>query len=216
MAETAHAPPRRRRRSDFDRSRERLLAAARRVIAERGPDALTISEVAHRAGLNRTTAYQHFRTRDALASAVLEAMGEELQARLEQQRPAPELIDGLIQAFTLQPEIARLAVHLILAGDPLPRRAWDRAVAHVARAVRGAHAQAGVDAEMLTHVLVGACLFWTLRAHAEHDPAELPAAAARLGRELKRLLLYGLFRPERMPELVDSLRPARARKKETP
>jgi len=206
--------PSHRRRSDFARNRQRLLAAARRIVAERGPESLTVSEVAHRAGLNRTTAYQHFRTRDELASAVLETMGEELQARLEEQRPAPELIDGMIQAFTLQPEIARLATHLILAGDPLPQRAWERAVAHVTRSVRGRHAQGGVDAEMLAHVLVGACLFWTLRAHAEHDPAEIPAATARLSRELKRLLLYGLFRPEHMPELVDSLRPQRARAKE--
>jgi AcrR family transcriptional regulator len=213
MAEASHGPPRR-RRSDFDRNRQRLLAAARRIVAERGPESLTVSEVAHRAGLNRTTAYQHFRTRDELASAVLEAMGEELQARLEEQRPAPELMDGMLQAFTLQPEIARLAAHLILAGDPLPRRAWERAVAHVAREVRGPHAQSGVDPEMLTHVLVGACLFWSLRAHAEYEQAEIPAATARLTRELKRLLLHGLFRPEHLPELVDSLRAPRARKKE--
>ena len=206
--------PAHRRRSDFARNRQRLLDAGRRMVAERGPESLTVSEVAHRAGLNRTTAYQHFRTRDELAGAVLEAMGEELQARLEEPRPAPELIDGMMQAFTQQPEVARLALHLILAGDPLPRRAWERAVAHVTRSVRGPHAQSGVDAEMLAHVLVGACLVWTLRAHAEYDAAEIPAATARLTRELKRLLLYGLFRPEHVPELVDSLRPQRARKKE--
>ena len=213
MAETSQAPPRR-RRSDFDRNRQRLLDAGRRMVAERGPESLTVSEVAHRAGLNRTTAYQHFRTRDELASAVLEAMGEELQARLEQPHPALELLEGMMQAFAEQPEIARLALHLTLAGEPLPRRAWERAVTHVARSVRGPHAHGGVDPEMLAHVIVGACLVWTLRAHAEHDASEIPAVTARFTRELKRLLVYGLFRPEHVPELVDSLRPQRARKKE--
>lgn len=85
----APAPPRR-RRSDFDRNRERLLVAARLLVAERGPDSLTISEVAHRAGLNRTTAYQHFRTRDALVTAVLEAMGDELEAGLAAPRTVPD------------------------------------------------------------------------------------------------------------------------------
>ncbi|HTO52114.1 MAG TPA: helix-turn-helix domain-containing protein [Myxococcota bacterium] len=213
MAQPRPTPPRR-RRSDFDQNRQRLLASARKIVAERGPEALTVSEVAHRAGLNRTTAYQHFRTRDALASAVLEVMGDELQARLQEQRPAPELIDGMIQALTLQPEIARLALHLMLAGDPLPQRAWERAVAHITRSVRGPHAQVGVDGEMLAHVLVGTSLVWSLRARAEYEESEVPAATARLVRELKRLLLYGLFRPERVPDLVDSLRPRRARKKE--
>ena len=154
MPET-HAPPRR-RRSDFDRNRTRLLAAARRLVAEHGPESLTVSEVAHQAGLNRTTAYQHFRSRDELVGAVLEEMAE----------------------------------------------------------ARGSSAQSGVDAEMLAHILVGTCLVWALRARTEYD--DVPAATARLSREMKRLFLYGLFRPEEMPDLVDSLRPARARKKETP
>src|SRR5882672_11891188 len=113
MAESPHAPPRR-RRSDFGRNRQRLLGAARRLVAEHGPDALTISEVAHQAGLNRTTAYQHFRTRDELVGAVLEAMGDELQAGLDRPRTASELIDGMTEVFSEQREMARLAVHLLL------------------------------------------------------------------------------------------------------
>ena len=209
--ETSHAPPRR-RRSDFDRNRGRLLAAARRLVAERGPDSLTISEVAHRAGLNRTTAYQHFRTRDALVSAVLETMGDELQAGLSAPRTVPELIDGMTHVFSTQQELSRLALHLLLAGDPLPQRSWERFVAHLEKVTRGSRVQSGVDAEMLGHILVGTWLVWSLRAPAEYDEAEIPAATERLTRELRRLLLYGLFRPERMPDLVESLRKPRARK----
>jgi len=216
MAEHASAPLRR-RRSDYDRNRQRLLDAARRLVAEKGPDSLTISEVAHRAGLNRTTAYQHFRTRDELLGAVLEAMGDELRSQLEEEPRSPsELIDGMTLVFSQRRDIARLALHLILSGDPLPRRSWERFVAHLAKATRGPRAQEGVDAEMLAHILVGTWLVWALRAPAEYDAAEVPGATARLAREMKRLLLYGLYRPERMPDLVDSLRPQRARKKEQP
>jgi AcrR family transcriptional regulator len=210
----SHAPPRRRR--DFDRNRERLLAAARQLVAERGPESLTVSEVAHRAGLNRTTAYQHFRTRDALVAAVLEAMGDELHARLAEPRSASDLIDGMTQVFSEQPEMARLALHLLLSGDPLPRRSWERFVARLEKVTRGSGAQDAVDAEMLGHILVGTWLVWALRARAERDEADVPAATARLAREMKRLFLYGLFRPERMPDLVESLRAPRARKKEQP
>jgi AcrR family transcriptional regulator len=215
MAESKRAPLRP-RRSDFERNRQRLLSAARQLVAEHGPDALTVSEVAHRAGLNRTTAYQHFRTRDELVSAVLDAMSDELQSGLAEPHSAPELIDRMGRALTDQREIARLALHLLMSGDPLPRRGWGRFVAHLGTVTRGSRTQDGVDAEMLAHILVGTWLVWSLRAHAEYDEAEVPAATARLTRELKRLFLYGLFRPERMPDLVDSLRPPRARKKEQP
>jgi AcrR family transcriptional regulator len=207
------APPRR-RRSDFDRNRERLLAAARRLVAERGPDSLTISEVAHVAGLNRTTAYQHFRTRDALVGAVLEAMGDELGAGLAAPRTGPELIDGLTRVFSERHDLARLALHLLMGGDPLPRRSWERFVAQLEKVTRSSRAQNGADAEMVGHILVGTWLVWSLRARAEYDEAEIPEATQRLVRELRRLLLYGLFRPERVPELVESLKPQRARKKE--
>ncbi|HXZ85502.1 MAG TPA: helix-turn-helix domain-containing protein, partial [Myxococcota bacterium] len=206
----SHAPPRR-RRSDFDRNRKRLLDAARRLLAEHGPESLTVSEVAHQAGLNRTTAYQHFRTRDELVGAVLEQMAEEFETGLDQPRSAAELIDGMTRVFSERREIARLALHLLLSGDPLPKRGWERFVARLARFARGARAQSGVDAEMLAHILVGTWLVWALRAPSEYD--DVPAATARLAREMKRLFLYGLFRPEEMPDLVESLRPARARKK---
>jgi len=209
-----HLPPRR-RRSDYDRNRERLLAAASRLVAEHGTDSLTVSGVAHEAGLNRTTAYQHFRTRDELVGAVLEAMGETLQKRLEEPRSPAELISGMARTFAEQRELSRLALHLVLAGDPLPPRAWDRFVAHLGKVTRGARAQEGIDAEMLAHILVGAWLVWSLRVHAEYDEAELPAATGRFVREMTRMILYGLFRPEHMPELVESLGARRARKKES-
>jgi len=212
MSDTPHAPPRR-RRSDFDRNRQRLLVAARHLVAEHGPEALTVSDVAHQAGLNRTTAYQHFRTRDQPVAAVLESMGDELQAGLEQPRSATELIDGMTRVFSEQRELARLSLHLLMSGDPLPRRSWERFVAHLRKLTSGSRAQEGVDAEMLAHILVGTWLVWSLRARAEYDEAEVGPATERLTRELKRLFLYGLFRRDRMPDLVASLQPQRGRKK---
>ena len=48
--------------------------AALRTMAEHGPEVLSVSEVAHRAGVNRTTAYQHFRTRERLVVAVIDRL----------------------------------------------------------------------------------------------------------------------------------------------
>jgi AcrR family transcriptional regulator len=55
-----------RRVSDKERSRARILAAATRLIAERGLDSLSFAEIAHAAGISRTLIYFHFKDRDQL------------------------------------------------------------------------------------------------------------------------------------------------------
>src|SRR5215470_19297923 len=50
--------------------REALLKAAIRLIAEVGPTAFTLREVARRAGVSHNAPYRHFRDRDELMAAV--------------------------------------------------------------------------------------------------------------------------------------------------
>jgi AcrR family transcriptional regulator len=50
--------------------RATLLRAAVRVIAELGPSAFTLREVARRAGVSHNAPYRHFRDKDALLAAV--------------------------------------------------------------------------------------------------------------------------------------------------
>jgi hypothetical protein len=59
---------------------------------------------------------------------------------------------------------------------------------------------------MLGHVLMAVAILWPLHARIEsEDAAAARAASRRFTRELKRLLLYGLFRPEAWPDLVASV-----------
>src|SRR5438309_1767095 len=51
---------RKRRPRDPEGTREAILEAARTRLAADGPEGLSLSEVAHLAGVNRGTAYQHF------------------------------------------------------------------------------------------------------------------------------------------------------------
>jgi AcrR family transcriptional regulator len=48
------------------RTRDRILAAARQLLAESGPAGLTYSVLAERAGVTRQTLYRHWPARDAL------------------------------------------------------------------------------------------------------------------------------------------------------
>lgn len=56
-------------RADAQRNAERVLAAAREVYAERGPDA-SLEEIARRAGVGIGTLYRHYPNRQALLTAV--------------------------------------------------------------------------------------------------------------------------------------------------
>src|SRR5215831_12774440 len=118
-------PSRRERRSDFQHTRRRIVDAGRRLMAERGPESLTVSGVAHAAQINRTTAYQHFRTRDELVRAVTEELLAEVAAFLEQQQPIVEHIDSLAGYFLEHPELARLALYWLLSETPSPRAALE-------------------------------------------------------------------------------------------
>ncbi|WP_169951685.1 TetR/AcrR family transcriptional regulator [Microbispora sp. H11081] len=63
------APPGRTRRADASRNAALLLAAARELVAESGPE-VALDEVARRAGVGNATLYRHFPTRADLLVAV--------------------------------------------------------------------------------------------------------------------------------------------------
>ena len=58
-------------RSDARRNRERLIASARRLFAERGLD-VPVDEITRDAGLGMGTLYRHFPAKEDLVDAVLE------------------------------------------------------------------------------------------------------------------------------------------------
>jgi AcrR family transcriptional regulator len=79
--------------------RPALLKAAIRLIAEVGPTAFTLREVARRAGVSHNAPYRHFRDRDALMAAVAaEGFRELTQAMLEAAAPKSDALDRLKRA----------------------------------------------------------------------------------------------------------------------
>jgi AcrR family transcriptional regulator len=70
-------------RSDAQRNAERVLAAAREVFAERGPDA-SLEEIARRAGVGIGTLYRHYPNRQALVAAVFRDDVDAARARADE------------------------------------------------------------------------------------------------------------------------------------
>ena len=69
-------------RADAARNRVLLLAAARRMLAEQGPDRLTMDGLAERAGLGKGTVFRRFGTRAGIFQALLDDDEEALQQRI--------------------------------------------------------------------------------------------------------------------------------------
>lgn len=64
--------------------REALLAEGRRLLIEKGPDAVTLRELARRTGVSHAAPSRHFSDRDALLAALAAEGFDELTDRLGQ------------------------------------------------------------------------------------------------------------------------------------
>jgi len=184
-----------------------VLEAARSVVAERGPEALTVSEVAHRAGVNRGTAYQHFRTREHLLDAVKQWFAAELNRMLSDSGPTGARMDSVLEFLSAHSELARLWLYALLGeGQDEGYEGWQRFLGVVRGLADGERTQDGVDAEMLARLLVSAPMIWCLWApKLAGSQDDACALTDRFNRELKRLLLFGFLRAEHWPDLVRSL-----------
>jgi TetR/AcrR family transcriptional regulator, transcriptional repressor for nem operon len=83
--------------------RERLVAAARRVLYEHGVEKTTLADIAAAADVPLGNVYYYFKTKDALVAAVIESYRHsycELSAELDQQDGPANRLKALIGALT--------------------------------------------------------------------------------------------------------------------
>ena len=66
-------------RGDAARNRALLLAAARKLIAERGPDAVSMDDIAAEAGVGKGTLFRRFGNRSGLMLVLLDEDEQDLQ-----------------------------------------------------------------------------------------------------------------------------------------
>ena len=79
-------------RADASRNRARILEAAARLFAERGPECVSMDCIAEAAGVGKGTVFRRFGSRAALAQAVLSESESEFQETII--RGAPPLGPG--------------------------------------------------------------------------------------------------------------------------
>jgi AcrR family transcriptional regulator len=199
-------------RSDAKQNRARLLAAARHIVSESGPEALTVSGVARRAGLNRSTAYQHFRDREQLLDAVGNEFARDLHRMFNEPRDFGGQVDFFVDYFQEQPDIARIWLFRLLSGESVGGRGWKSYVAAFERLAQSPRSQAGIDAEMLAAIAMTSAMVWSLMSRGRSSSRRAQRAeTSRFAREFKRLFLHGALRPEAWPSLAEEIDAGKAR-----
>jgi AcrR family transcriptional regulator len=121
-------------RADAERNRQRLLAAAKELFADRGLH-VTLDEVARHAGVGTGTAYRRFPNKDALIEALMvdriNALGAIAEECLEEPDPWVALTSYFERALALQASDRGLKDVLFSPGRGRER------VAHARRALGG-------------------------------------------------------------------------------
>jgi len=186
----------RKTRSDATLSRKTLLAAARELFAERGPDGLTIVEVAKRSGLNRSTAYQHFRSREELTQAVAEDFALEIREMFKEPRGFSQQVDFFVHYFSEHPSIARLWMFHLLAGQDRKKEGWGDYIESLEELAMRPDSLPGIDAKMLGVIGLTSALVWSVMAQQSGDAKQASSETKRFAAELKRLFLAGTRKPE--------------------
>ena len=198
--------PKRPLRADAQHNRTALLEAARELVSEGGAEGLAVAAVARRAGLNRSTAYHHFKDRDQILNAVSAAFGEELRGIFSEPRDFGEQIDFFVDYFSAHPDIARMWMFRLLNDQSVNSPGWGDYVSALERLAKSSRSQDGIDAEMLGIIGMTSALVWSLMTRQRsQDPDTQRTETARFAHELKRLFLFGALRPERWPELAAEL-----------
>ncbi|MGI5488679.1 TetR/AcrR family transcriptional regulator [Microtetraspora malaysiensis] len=137
-------------RADARRNRDRILEAARDVVAERGTDA-PMELIARRAGVGVGTLYRRFPDRGVLLAALAEQYVHELMDALDRAAAAEPDAWAAIRAFVVYSvEKGRGAIAAALAGTTAPqaRQALMRRLDELVR-------QAQVDGAMRSDVGTG-------------------------------------------------------------
>ncbi|WP_305038265.1 TetR/AcrR family transcriptional regulator [Agromyces endophyticus] len=173
-------------RADAAANRRRILDAAERLFAERGPD-LTMSELAEAAGVGRGTLYRRYPDVASVAVALLDEHERALQARLLDGPPplgpgaAPA--DRLAAFYGAMVELLEQHLPLALGAEQGAARFATGAYGFWRMFVAAQLRQAGVDDTALPDVLL-APLAPEAYAHLRRDrgqrPGQVVAALTRL------------------------------------
>ncbi len=194
------------------------MEASLTLLAKSGPEAISLSQVALLAGVNRGTAYQHFDTREHLIAETVHMVSQRLfravfgdpetigERRVDQVDVA-DITERLVHFAMDNPEICRIwLLQLLAAPDPRRDPFWREYEGSLARFAETDLAEPGIDSEVLSVINLAGVFLWPVSAlaHAQTED-ERAALARRYTQETLRLSMFGSMNAARYPEIAERL-----------
>jgi AcrR family transcriptional regulator len=107
------------------KAREALLSAAHELMAEKGLVAVTVREIAARAGVQPALVNYHFGGKEELLRSVLDSVSAEMAERIQEvttgrgsiEERVRALLHGVVEALRVNPYAPRLMVEHVLFAD---------------------------------------------------------------------------------------------------
>ncbi len=216
--ETVVASERKKRVRNPDATRRSILEASSTMLAAQGPDSVSVSGVANRAGINRGTAYQHFQSREELVAATVEWVSDQMfrqvygdpentMLRSVEQVDVPEMMHRLTAFAMDNAEMGRSWLLQILASpNPQADRFWQTFQGSIEQFAKTDLAQPDIDAEAFSVLILSGIFLWPVwaQSHAKNEE-ERNILAQRMSREILRLSLFGSMQPQQFPDVVARL-----------
>ena len=155
-----------RRNRGFEDTHREMIETAVRMISDKGADALSVAALAREMGINRTTVYYHFDSREALLDAVTDWASAELAKGMDLGVPMPERMDHITRFVLENPVLIKLWIDDFVSGSEIRESytRWDELVTGMSQLFAERYPDEDFDVEvycvtMLTGAIIGPRVF---------------------------------------------------------
>ena len=177
------AAPRHRNRN-YENTHRFLIERAAELIAKSGADGVSLCALARVTGINRSTVYYHFETREALMTEAQQWSSKQTAASDNAEVSRWQSIDEVAKLFQSDPEVISSWIDNYMVGGAIRQRypQWDRLVAQIGAAFAELDSHEPCDPEVYSMLFLAG------------------SNVARRHSPVRRLRLEGLDRiPEPLP-----------------
>lgn len=155
-----------RRNKSFEDTHSELIETAVCLIADKGAEALSIAALARAMGINRTTVYYHFDSREKLISEVKGWSSDQLAAAFRPDKSRLERMDHIYRFVLENPDLLKMLMDDFLSGGDIRKLypPWDELVEGMREHFSGTRFEDAIDPEvfcvnLLTSAFVGPGVF---------------------------------------------------------
>lgn len=140
-----------------------VIEAANDLFGEKGPDAVSIRDVAKRARVNHGLVHRHFGTKEQLLREVMRNYANAFMRQAEDVPSVDVATRKMLQVMTEQPSFVRIVAHLLLSGHEAEEFvAESGGLALLAQLTQKEAGLSAKEGQLLSAASTAMCMGWVL------------------------------------------------------